>query len=175
MFRHLWVILKCWQSRNIYWSLNCFSIWIHIDWYVRFWSCYVFLVELQYCNFDTKIKITIYTSPSPNLTKRNNKLFSKERLFATHLYNLMLSNASCGNPLCWPRDTLYPQKLALTSPTRGGSSVGTVLSRTQATKFIIIIVIIIIIFFVCFLSFYSSYFLTCANFVIGLWALKFCT
>jgi hypothetical protein len=25
-----------------------------------------------------------------------------------------------GNPLRWPRDTLYPQKLALTSPTSGG-------------------------------------------------------
>jgi hypothetical protein len=27
-----------------------------------------------------------------------------------------------GNPLRWPRDTLYPQKLALTSPTSGGRS-----------------------------------------------------
>jgi hypothetical protein len=25
-----------------------------------------------------------------------------------------------GDPLRWPRDTLYPQKLALTSPTSGG-------------------------------------------------------
>jgi hypothetical protein len=31
----------------------------------------------------------------------------------------------------WPRGTLYPQKLALTSPTSGGSLVGTVRSRTQ--------------------------------------------
>jgi hypothetical protein len=31
-----------------------------------------------------------------------------------------------GDPLRWPRDTLYPQKLALTSPTRGGRSVGIV-------------------------------------------------
>jgi hypothetical protein len=31
--------------------------------------------------------------------------------------------------------TLYPQKLALTSHTRGGHSVGTALSRTQATEF----------------------------------------
>jgi hypothetical protein len=34
-----------------------------------------------------------------------------------------------GDPLCWPRDTLYPQKLALTAPTSGGRSVGTVLLR----------------------------------------------
>jgi hypothetical protein len=32
------------------------------------------------------------------------------------------------------RGTLYPQKLALTSPTRGGHSVGIVRSRTQATE-----------------------------------------
>jgi hypothetical protein len=31
-----------------------------------------------------------------------------------------------GDPLGWPRDTLYPQKLALTSPTSGGRSVGIV-------------------------------------------------
>jgi len=41
--------------------------------------------------------------------------------------------------------TLYPQKLALTSPTGGGRSVGIVRSRTKATEFIIIIIIIIII------------------------------
>jgi hypothetical protein len=29
-----------------------------------------------------------------------------------------------GDPLHWPHDTLYPQKLALTSPTSGGHSVG---------------------------------------------------
>jgi hypothetical protein len=34
-----------------------------------------------------------------------------------------------------PRCTLYPQKLALTSPTSGCRSVGIVRSRTQATEF----------------------------------------
>jgi hypothetical protein len=35
----------------------------------------------------------------------------------------------------WPRSTLYPQKMALNSPTSGGRSVGIVRSRTQATDF----------------------------------------
>jgi hypothetical protein len=35
-----------------------------------------------------------------------------------------------GDPLRWPPDTLYPQKLALTSTTSGGRSVGTVRLRT---------------------------------------------
>jgi hypothetical protein len=34
-----------------------------------------------------------------------------------------------------PRDTLYPQKLVLTSLTSGGRSVGIVRSRTEATEF----------------------------------------
>jgi hypothetical protein len=40
-----------------------------------------------------------------------------------------------GDPSRWLRGTLYPQKLALTSPTSGGRSVGIVRSRPQATEF----------------------------------------
>jgi hypothetical protein len=39
------------------------------------------------------------------------------------------------DPLRWPHDTFYPQKLALTSSAIGGSSVGIVRSRTEATEF----------------------------------------
>jgi hypothetical protein len=42
-----------------------------------------------------------------------------------------------GNPLRWPNDTHSPQKLALTSPTNGGRSVGIVRSRTKATEFVL--------------------------------------
>jgi hypothetical protein len=41
------------------------------------------------------------------------------------------------DPLRWPRDTLYPQKLAPTSPTSGGRSFGIVRSRTNATEFLL--------------------------------------
>jgi hypothetical protein len=37
-----------------------------------------------------------------------------------------------GDPLGWPRNTLYPQKLALTSLTSGGRSVGIVRLRTTS-------------------------------------------
>jgi hypothetical protein len=40
------------------------------------------------------------------------------------------------DPSRWPRGTLYPQKLALTSPTRGGRPVGIVRTRTQATELV---------------------------------------
>jgi hypothetical protein len=39
-----------------------------------------------------------------------------------------------GDPLRWPRDTLYPQKLALTSPTSSGRSVGIVRLRAKGHK-----------------------------------------
>jgi hypothetical protein len=41
-----------------------------------------------------------------------------------------------GDPLRLPRDTLYPQKLALTSPTYGGRSVGIVPLRTKTTELV---------------------------------------
>jgi hypothetical protein len=40
-----------------------------------------------------------------------------------------------GDPFRWSRDTLYPQKLALSSPTSGGRSVGIDLLLTKAKEF----------------------------------------
>jgi hypothetical protein len=40
-----------------------------------------------------------------------------------------------GDPLRLPRDTLYPQKLALTSPASGSRLVGIFRLRTKATEF----------------------------------------
>jgi hypothetical protein len=40
------------------------------------------------------------------------------------------------DPSSWPRGTLYPPKLAITSPTNGGRSVGIVRSLTQAREFV---------------------------------------
>jgi hypothetical protein len=42
---------------------------------------------------------------------------------------------SRGDLLRWPRDTLYPQKLTLTSPTSSDCSVSILHSRTKATEF----------------------------------------
>jgi hypothetical protein len=41
-----------------------------------------------------------------------------------------------GDPSLWLRDTLYPQTLAFTSPTRGGRSVGIVSSWTKVTDWL---------------------------------------
>jgi hypothetical protein len=47
-----------------------------------------------------------------------------------------------GDPLRSPRNTLYPQKLTLTSLTSGGRSVGIVRLRTKATEFFFFFVIV---------------------------------
>jgi hypothetical protein len=46
-----------------------------------------------------------------------------------------------GDPLRWPRDTLYPQKLAQTSLTSGGHSFGILRLRTKTTEFLRIIAV----------------------------------
>jgi hypothetical protein len=47
---------------------------------------------------------------------------------------------SRGDPLRWPRNTLYTQKLTLTSPTSSGHSVGIVCLRTKATEFFVCLI-----------------------------------
>jgi hypothetical protein len=55
------------------------------------------------------------------------------------MYRLGRSRRSKDTSL-WPRGTLYPQRLALSSPTRGGRSVGIVRSRTRTPEFVLFIV-----------------------------------
>jgi hypothetical protein len=51
--------------------------------------------------------------------------------------------------LRWPRDTLYPLKLALMSPTRGGRSLGIVRWRTKAPEVMHFNIVVYIICGVC--------------------------
>jgi hypothetical protein len=61
-----------------------------------------------------------------------------EKLLGRNSSGSGLENRECGRgyPLCWPCDTFYLQKLALTSPTRGGRSGGIVCLRTKAPEFV---------------------------------------
>jgi hypothetical protein len=51
-----------------------------------------------------------------------------------------------GDPLRLPRNTLYPQKLALSSPTCGGRWVGIVYLRTKTTEFFFLILVVFVYF-----------------------------
>jgi hypothetical protein len=60
-----------------------------------------------------------------------------EELFGRNSSHSGLENREYGrgDPLRWPHDTLYPQKLTLTSPTTGGRLAGIVRSRTKVMVF----------------------------------------
>jgi hypothetical protein len=51
--------------------------------------------------------------------------------------NIFIENREYGrmDPSRWPRGNLSPQKLAITSPTSGGRSVGILHLRTQTMEF----------------------------------------
>jgi hypothetical protein len=59
-----------------------------------------------------------------------------EKLLERKSSGSSLENREYGrrDPSCWPHGTLYPQKLALASPTSGGRSVSIVRSRIQTTE-----------------------------------------
>jgi hypothetical protein len=63
---------------------------------------------------------------------------SIEELLGRNSSGSGLENREYGfaDPLRWPRDTLYPQKLALILSTSGGRSVGIVRLRTKTTEFL---------------------------------------
>jgi hypothetical protein len=99
------------------------------------------------------VRIPGYRSRGPRFDSRHCHLFwevvglergplslvsTTEELFGRKSSGSGLENRKYGrtDPSRWPRDTLYPQKLALTSPTSGGRSISTVRSQTQATEFI---------------------------------------
>jgi hypothetical protein len=73
-------------------------------------------------------------------TKRNKKVVGLEEgsISLVSTTEELLENREYGrrDTSRWPCGTLYPQKLAITSPTSGGRSVGVVRSRTQTMEFV---------------------------------------
>jgi hypothetical protein len=49
------------------------------------------------------------------------------------------------DPSRWSCSTIYPQKLALTSPSRGGRSVGIIRSRTKATGILLLLLVVVVV------------------------------
>jgi hypothetical protein len=89
------------------------------------------------------IRISGYRSRGPGFDPRSYQIFWErgplslvrtiEELLEWKSSGSGLENR--GNSLRWPRNILYSQRLALTSPTSGGRSVGIVRLRTTATEF----------------------------------------
>jgi hypothetical protein len=75
------------------------------------------------------IRIPGYRSRGPGFDSWRYQIFWE-------VMDMEQGSLSRGASLRWPRDTLYPLKLALISPTSGGHSVGIVRLRTKATEFV---------------------------------------
>jgi hypothetical protein len=102
---------------------------------------------------DLVVRVPGYRSRDPGFDSRRYQIFWEvlglergplslvstiEELLGRNSSDSGLENRqySRGDPLRWPRDTLYPQKFALTSPAGCGRSVGIVRLRTKATEFV---------------------------------------
>jgi hypothetical protein len=137
-----------WSRRQSSWLQNgnvlCFlwgTNWIYIC-YVEesrspLWSSgQSFWLKIQRCGFDSRGYQIFWEVLG--LERGPLSLMSTiEELLGRESSGSCLENREygSGDPSRWPRGTLYPQTLALTSPTSGGRSVGIVRSRTQATEF----------------------------------------
>jgi hypothetical protein len=99
------------------------------------------------------VRVLSYWSRDPGLDSRLYQIFwgvvglergplnlvsSAEELLGRNSSGSGLENREHGHgdPLCWPRDTLCPQKLALTSPRSRVRLVGIVRLRAKATEFV---------------------------------------
>jgi hypothetical protein len=119
-------------------------------------------VAVALCNWDISVKrwrLCLNESPiSPEFTSQYNIIFNLWLIISYFIYNHFMhykvdskhtggfsnllflfgffpASFLIGDPSRWPRGTLHPQKLTLTSLTRGSRSFGIVRSRTQATEF----------------------------------------
>jgi hypothetical protein len=104
------------------------------------------LIFLSYCLCGLVVRVPGCRSRSPGFDSRRYQIFwqivSLERgplslvRITEELPEWKSSGSEInGDPLRWPRDTLYPQKLAVTLPTSGDHSIGVVRLRTKATEF----------------------------------------
>jgi hypothetical protein len=99
------------------------------------------------------VRVSGYISTGPRFDSRHYQIFWEvvdlERgplSLKSTIEELLVKNSSGsrienreyarGDQLLSPRDILYPQELALTSPTSGGRSVDIVRLRTKATEFV---------------------------------------
>jgi hypothetical protein len=92
------------------------------------------ILHVSLCNFyDTRTcwGTWIWEGVPLSLVSTTEELFGRKSSGS----GIEIREYRCRDSSRWPHGTLFPQKLAITSPTSGGRSVGIVHSQTQATEF----------------------------------------
>jgi hypothetical protein len=130
--------------------LNFLLVSFHADIIFKYFSNVSFSFTVH--NFCLVVRVPGYRSRSPGFDARRYQILwevvglERGPLSLVSTIQKLLKRKSSGSgleirhygrryPSRWPRGILCPQKLALTSPTSGSSSVGIVLSGTQAAEF----------------------------------------
>jgi hypothetical protein len=100
-----------------------------------------FILGVGYRLCGLVVRVSGYRSGGPEIDSRPYQIFWEARglersplSFVRTIEELLEWSSGRGNSLRWPRNTLYPEKFALTSPTSGGS-VDIVRLRCKATEF----------------------------------------
>jgi hypothetical protein len=78
-------------------------------------------------------------------------------------YGLEIREYCRRDPPRWPRDTLYPQKLTLTSSISLCHSDGVVRSRNQATELLLLLLLLLLLFRVHIYEYFVMLLLVCMN------------
>jgi hypothetical protein len=94
------------------------------------WGTIIFLENYSCTSVNVRIELSGFD------LRRGQRFLSTKTIFAWSLQIPGLESRKYvrRDPMRWPRDPFYPQKLALTSPTSGGRSVFIVHSVTKAKK-----------------------------------------
>jgi hypothetical protein len=87
--------------------------------------------------FGVVVRVPGYRSRGPEFDSRRYQIFWEVVGLEQGPLSLLRVNGR-GYSLRWPRDTIYPLKLALTSPTSGCRSVGKICWRTEAPEFVFV-------------------------------------
>jgi hypothetical protein len=138
---YLWVALQLrdwwfWKTDCVQMKLASYTIFFKCRFYYNLQSVLIFIDRL--CGLV--VRVPGYRSRGPRFDFRRYKIFweivglERGPLSLVRIIEELLEWINSGfgqenrindlgDPLRWPRDTLYPQKLALTSPTSGGRSI----------------------------------------------------
>jgi hypothetical protein len=125
---HCSIVLKLWWITSYFFILRWQPLWSSVQ---SSW------LQIQRYGFDSRCYHIFWQVLS--LERGPLSLVSSiEELFGRNSSSSGLESLEYGRrePSRWPRHTIYPQKLALTSRRSGCRSVGIVRSRTQATDFV---------------------------------------